>query len=197
MHTLLSFLMAAAQAAAQTPPAPAVHITPAEIAAVLESAIAKSAVDQPIKAVDVHGGRALVAMLHRDRAEAGALIHERVTETYYILHGSGTMVTGGSLGDPKPSDLTRVGAGPSLLGHAPGWRQAESWPWRRDHRAGRHGAQLRSARLADQLSGVQVRPAEVSGRARCRPAHAGVSNATERPPSVRPSAHLRRRRSAR
>ena len=37
-------------------------------------------------------------MLHRDQAEAGALIHERATETYYILHGSGTIVTGGSLG---------------------------------------------------------------------------------------------------
>jgi mannose-6-phosphate isomerase-like protein (cupin superfamily) len=132
MHTLLSFVMAAAQAAAQTAaqtaPVPAVHITPAEIAAVLETAIAKSAVDQPIKVVDVHGGRALVAMLHRDRAETGALIHERVTETYYILHGSGTMVTGGSLGDPKPSDLTRVGAGPSISGTRQGGEKRKVGP---------------------------------------------------------------------
>lgn len=127
-HTLLSFVMAAAQAAAQTPPVPAVHITPAEIAAVLETAIATSAVDQPIKAVDVHGGRTLVAMLHRDRAEAGALIHQRVTETYYILHGSGTMVTGGSLGTPKPSDLTRVGAGPSLSGTRQGGESRKVGP---------------------------------------------------------------------
>lgn len=105
-----------AQAGAQTPPVPAVFIPPAEIAAFLESAIARSAVDQPIKGADVHGGRAMVAMLHRDKAEAGALIHERVTETYYILHGSGTLVTGGSLGEAKPTDLTRLGAGPSLQG---------------------------------------------------------------------------------
>ncbi len=128
MHTLLSFVMAAAQAAAPTPPAPAVHITPAEIAAILETGIAKSAVDQPIKGVDVHGGRTLVAMLHRDKAEAGALIHERVTETYYILHGSGTIVTGGSLGDPKPSDLTRVGAGPSLTGTRQGGESRKVGP---------------------------------------------------------------------
>ena len=114
MHTVLALVMAAAQAAAQ--PTPAVHISPADIATLLESGIAKSAIDQPIQGVDVHGGRTVVAMLHRDKAEAGALIHERVTETYYILHGSGTLVTGGSLGDAKPTDLTRLGAGPSLTG---------------------------------------------------------------------------------
>ena len=98
MPTVLTLVLAAAQAAAQaTTPAPAgqvpaVFISPAEIAQILEAGIVKSAVDQPIKSVDVRGGKALVAMLHRDRAEAGALIHERATETYYILHGSGTIV---------------------------------------------------------------------------------------------------------
>ena len=132
MLTVLAFVMAAAHAAAQpaapAPPVPAVHITPAEIAAILESGIVKSAVDQPIKGVDVHGGRALVAMLHRDRAETGALIHERVTETYYILHGSGTIVTGGTLGDPKPTDLTRLGAGPSLTGARQGGESRKVGP---------------------------------------------------------------------
>lgn len=104
----------------QVPPTPAAFIPPAEIARFLESAIAKSAVDQPISGVDVHGGRATVAMLHRDKAEGGALIHERATETYYILHGSGTLVTGGALGTPKPTDLTRLGAGPSLTGSRQG-----------------------------------------------------------------------------
>ena len=76
----------------------------------------------------MHGGRTVVAMLHRDKAEAGALIHERVTETYYILHGSGTMVTGGSLGTPTPSDLTRVGAGPSLSGTRQGGESRKVGP---------------------------------------------------------------------
>jgi mannose-6-phosphate isomerase-like protein (cupin superfamily) len=114
-------LLVASSAWAQTPPVPAVHITSAEIAAFLETAVAKNLIDQPMKGVDVHAGRAMVAMLHRDNAEAGALIHERVTETYYILHGSGTIVTGGSLGGTaKPTDLSRFGAGPSLAGERQG-----------------------------------------------------------------------------
>ena len=115
----LIVLLIAASARAQTPAA--VHITPAEVAAFLETAVAKNLIDQPIKGVDVRGGRALVAMLHRDQAETGALIHERVTETYYILHGSGTIVTGGTLGGTaKPTDLSRFGAGPSLAGERQG-----------------------------------------------------------------------------
>jgi len=118
---LVLVLMAVAlPAAAQTPspaaPAPAAFVTPAEIAQFLETGIVKSAVDQPMKIVPVRGGLATVAMLHRDRAEAGALIHERATETYYILHGSGTITVGGTLGAAKPTDLTRLGAGPSLTG---------------------------------------------------------------------------------
>ncbi len=129
MHTLLSFLIAAAQASqAAAPPVPAAFITPAEIATFLETGIAKSAVDQPIKGLDVHGGRALVAMLHRDRAETGSLIHERVTETYYILHGSGTLVTGGSIAGAKPMDLTRLGAGPSLTGARQGGESRKVGP---------------------------------------------------------------------
>ncbi len=123
-----SLAVVVAPAAAQAPPVPAVFISPAEVAQILETAIAKSAVDQPIKGVDVHGGRALVAMLHRDRAETGGLIHERVTETYYILHGSGTLVTGGSLGETKPNDLTRLGAGPSLQGTRQGGESRKVGP---------------------------------------------------------------------
>src|SRR4029453_2396165 len=97
-------------------PVPATHISKTEHEAVLKESIAKGTVDQPIKASDVLGGRASVAMLHREKAETSALIHDRVTETYYILHGSGTIVTGGTLGDPKPTDLTRLNAGMSQTG---------------------------------------------------------------------------------
>ena len=104
--------------AAQAPqaPAPAVFISKEEHETVLAEQTAKNVVDQPIKATDVPGGKAAVAMLRRTKPEASALIHEHVTETYYILSGSGTMVTGGSLGTPKPTDLTRVNAGMSQSG---------------------------------------------------------------------------------
>jgi len=73
-------------------------------------------VDQPIKALEVLGGKTSVAMLHRVKPEASALIHDRVTETYYIVSGSGTIVTGGSLGGAKPTDLSNVNAGMSQTG---------------------------------------------------------------------------------
>ena len=97
-------------------PIPAVFISKEEHDAVLKESITKNAVDTPIKATDVPGGKAAVAMLYRSKPEVSALIHNDVTETYYILSGSGTIVTGGSLGTPKPTDLTRVNAGMSQTG---------------------------------------------------------------------------------
>jgi len=104
------------QAATLSAQVPATFITAAEAEAILKEQVAKGVVDQPIKASDVHGGKASVAWLHRVKAEAGALIHNDVTETYYIVTGGGTLVTGGTLGSPKPTDLSRVNAGMSQQG---------------------------------------------------------------------------------
>jgi mannose-6-phosphate isomerase-like protein (cupin superfamily) len=95
---------------------PATVITAAEAEAALAQQIAKNVVDRPITLSEVKGGKASVATLHRSKPETNALIHNDVTETYYILKGSGTLITGGSLGDPKPTDLTRVNAGMSQTG---------------------------------------------------------------------------------
>jgi mannose-6-phosphate isomerase-like protein (cupin superfamily) len=115
MPSLLVLLVCLAVDAPQAP-VPATHISKVEHEAVLKKSIADNTVDQPIKASDVLGGRASVAMLHRVKPEASALVHDRVTETYYILSGSGTIVTGGSLGNPTPTDLTRLNAGMSQTG---------------------------------------------------------------------------------
>lgn len=109
---VLSFALQATAA----PPPPATFITAAEIEAVLKAQVPKNVVDQPITASDVTGGKASVASLYRTKAEAGALIHNTVTETYYIVTGAGTLVTGGSLGNARPTDLTRVNAGMSQTG---------------------------------------------------------------------------------
>ena len=88
-----------------------------DIAATLKQSIANNVVDQPVKLADVPGGhKASLALLRRTKAETSALIHDRVTEIYQITEGSGTIVTGGSLDDPKPNDLTRLNAGPSQTG---------------------------------------------------------------------------------
>ena len=113
MATLFLLLLSLVSEQAQVP---AVFISREEHEATLKEQIPKNVVDQPIKAADVLGGKASVAMLHRAKPEASALIHDVVTETYYILSGSGTLVTGGRLGDAKPTDLTRVNAGMSRTG---------------------------------------------------------------------------------
>jgi len=95
---------------------PAAFITKEEHEQVLKEQIAKNVVDQPIKATSVIGGKASVARLRRVKPEASALIHDYVTETYYIMSGSGTFVTGGSLGGAKPTDLNNVNAGMSQTG---------------------------------------------------------------------------------
>jgi mannose-6-phosphate isomerase-like protein (cupin superfamily) len=84
--------------------------------AALREQIDKGVIDQPVRALEVLGGKASVATLHRTKPETSSLVHDRVTETYYILSGSGTLVTGGTLRDAKPTDLSRVNAGMSQTG---------------------------------------------------------------------------------
>ena len=119
MTWLLAGLLQAA--AAQAPAAPAVPVerkpatapvlTAPEAAKTLEASIANKTVDTMMKAAMVEGGQASVAMLYRWQAETNGLIHTHATEIYYILEGSGTITTGGSLENATPNDLTRLGAG--------------------------------------------------------------------------------------
>jgi mannose-6-phosphate isomerase-like protein (cupin superfamily) len=115
MMTWLALALGLAAAAQQA--APGTIISADEIAATLKQSIANNTVDQPIKLAQVPGGhKASLALLRRTKAETSALIHDDVTEIYEIVEGSGTLVTGGSLEDPKESDLTRLNAGMSHTG---------------------------------------------------------------------------------
>jgi mannose-6-phosphate isomerase-like protein (cupin superfamily) len=117
--TPLLLVLAQAPAAPSSANTSSVYISAEEIAETLKASIANNVVDQPMKAMDVvtlSGHRASLAMLRRTRPETTALIHDRVTEIYQITEGSGTLVTGGTLEDPKPNDLTRLNAGPSRTG---------------------------------------------------------------------------------
>jgi len=114
MLTLLALLLGLA-AEQQTPGA--TYITADEIAATLKQSIANNVVDQPIKATNVPGGhKASLALLRRTKPETTALVHDYVTEIYQIVEGAGTLVTGGTLEDPKENDLTRLNAGMSHTG---------------------------------------------------------------------------------
>ena len=114
MLTLLALVLGLAAAEQQ---ASGTVVTADEIAATLKTSIANNTVDAPIKLAELPGGhKASVALLRRTAAETNALIHDYVTEIYEIVEGSGTLITGGMLMDPKENDLTRVNAGMSHTG---------------------------------------------------------------------------------
>jgi mannose-6-phosphate isomerase-like protein (cupin superfamily) len=114
---LTHFTLMLGLAAGEQQAASGTFISADEIAATLKQSIANNTVDQPIKLAEIPGGhKASLALLRRTKAETAALIHDYVTEIYQIVDGSGTLVTGGSLDDPKENDLTRLNAGMSHTG---------------------------------------------------------------------------------
>lgn len=101
------------------PPKVATDITAAEIETVLKSP--QGGGDRQIKVVDIGPYNVSVAVLHRGPTRPGGPVgginHTQVTEVYYVLSGSGTLVTGGSVADVKPvaadSEIVKVAVGPS------------------------------------------------------------------------------------
>ena len=117
LNLTFSLMIGLAMAQAAQVPTAGTIVTADEIAATLKQSIANNVVDQPIKLTELPGGhKASVALLRRTKAETSALIHNRVTEIYQIVEGAGTIVTGGSIDNATPTDLTRVNAGPSQTG---------------------------------------------------------------------------------
>lgn len=68
-------------------------------------------IDQRLSTTEIEGGKAHVAHLRRVQAETSALIHDHVTEIYYIIEGSATIMTGGQVKVTGETDLTNLGAG--------------------------------------------------------------------------------------
>jgi mannose-6-phosphate isomerase-like protein (cupin superfamily) len=97
----------------------AAYVTTSDIDAALRQMPAdKTTYDKPIKTVDTGAYKVTIVILRRipSKTPDSALTHERVTEVYHILAGSGTFETGGTLVDGKPVDLTSEAAGPSIRG---------------------------------------------------------------------------------
>jgi mannose-6-phosphate isomerase-like protein (cupin superfamily) len=126
MFGTLAGVIALAEAATYTqtakPPALATDITAAEVQAVLNapSAIA----DRLIRAVDMGTYNVGVGVLRRGPtkpgAPVGAINHEHITEVYYIISGTGTLLTGGTVVNARPtpadSEIVKVVVGPSNQG---------------------------------------------------------------------------------
>lgn len=95
-------LLAPAVAAAQSPP-PALNLSAAEVKAFIDQLPKDRVSDLPIRVTDVGGYRVGVYGVFRPKAPLGdANLHDTtVTEIYYMLEGSGTIVTGGTLVDKR------------------------------------------------------------------------------------------------
>ncbi len=103
-------------------PSSATYVAAAYIQATLKKAPPNLVSDQPIRMVDAGGYNVGIAVVHRPKASSlgSAVEHDKVTEIYHVLEGAGTLVTGGTLVNPKPrsadtTEVTRVN-GPSVTG---------------------------------------------------------------------------------
>jgi mannose-6-phosphate isomerase-like protein (cupin superfamily) len=98
-------LCSAASAFAQNA-APATVITAADMKAFLGAMPRDTNTDRALRVVDVGGYRVGIFGVHRGKnAKVDPVYHAtKVTEVYYILNGSGTFVTGGSIPDAKRQD---------------------------------------------------------------------------------------------
>ncbi len=126
---VLALLFAGSQAdllsQSATPPKEATDVTKAEIEAVLNHGGTRGG-DRQIKVVDLGKYNVGVGVLYRGatKEKPGApvtgIAHTQVTEVYYIISGSGTLVTGGTIVGAKPlspdSEVVKVAVGPSLNG---------------------------------------------------------------------------------
>ena len=103
MLIALTFLIMLVQAGAE--PLPATDVKAADIQRTLKEGMAKSVTDTQIRTVDAGGHNVGVAVVYRLKGMPGnAASHDKVSEVYQILEGSGTLVTGGTLLNPQRRD---------------------------------------------------------------------------------------------
>src|SRR5690349_3019909 len=101
-------VLALSQASTSTqsgqPPKIATDITAAEVHAVLNAPTGGG--DRQMKVVDMGQYNVSVGVLHRGKTTGatpvGDINHERVTEVYYVISGSGTLLAGGTVDNAKP-----------------------------------------------------------------------------------------------
>src|SRR5436309_13999342 len=121
MTRIFAILLLLAQASA-TKVLPATDVKASDIQATVQEEIAKKLTDVPIRTVDVGGHNVSIAVVHRDKGTnlTGMAAHDKVSEVYYIVEGSGTFVTGGALVKPQKressSDTVRQLSGPGYAG---------------------------------------------------------------------------------
>src|SRR5262245_4376829 len=102
MAKLLAVALLLVQATA-TKTLPAIDVKFADIQMTIQKEIATNVTDIPIRTVDVGGHNVSIAVVHREKGTnlTAAASHDRVTEVYSVLEGTGTFVSGGTLVSPQ------------------------------------------------------------------------------------------------
>jgi mannose-6-phosphate isomerase-like protein (cupin superfamily) len=118
---LLTLSQAGTSTQGAQPPKLATDITAAEVQAVINAPTGGG--DRQMKVVDIGKYNVSVGVLRRGQTKPGApgaINHEHVTEVYYIVSGSGTLLTGGTVDGVKPlpadGEIVKVAVGPSNQG---------------------------------------------------------------------------------
>jgi mannose-6-phosphate isomerase-like protein (cupin superfamily) len=115
----LARLVFAPGASAQAPNGvapPAVVVSGAALGSTMRRSAANNTLDTKVAETAVKGGLIRVGVIYRTNPETRALIHQELTEIYYIVQGGGTLVTGGTVEDVQPvSDPPNLGPTPSFF----------------------------------------------------------------------------------
>ena len=108
LMTAALMVVTASTAAAQTPPPSAVDVSAADIKAFINKLPKDRISDLPIRVADVGGYKVGVYGVFRPKASVqDAIRHDTtVTEIYYMLEGSATLVTGGTLVNERSSGIS-------------------------------------------------------------------------------------------
>jgi mannose-6-phosphate isomerase-like protein (cupin superfamily) len=106
--------------AAQAPPPAAVAVTAADIKAFIDKLPKDRISDLPVRVAEVGGYKIGVYGVFRPRSVPGGAIRHQtsVTEIYYMLEGSGTLVTGGKLVDERSTGVSPNTKRPNFGGSA-------------------------------------------------------------------------------
>ena len=119
---------AQAQTPASRPAAgAATYVTSAEVQATLQKTPTLAVSDQAIRIVSINGEyNVAVGVVHRSKTVGqptpNGIEHSQITEVYHVMEGSGTLVTGGTLENPRAalpdSPTVALLNGPSTNGGA-------------------------------------------------------------------------------
>lgn len=99
-------------------PAIATDVTREELQKVVAAAAAMGRGDQAARIVDAGGYNVGVSIIHRTSKALGSTVnHTKVTEVYYVVSGSATLMTGGDVTNEMPldpnSDDVKILTGPT------------------------------------------------------------------------------------